>query len=80
VLDTPSSQRRLEYQMSLFEDLQETDLLFADIQDIRTSLHKMRKKLFKEVDDLQTEVKHLKDQVSKFQFVIARQKEEEIKW
>jgi hypothetical protein len=64
--------------MDLFsDDMQETDLLFADIQDIRTSLHKMRKKLFKEVDDLQTEVKYLKDQVSKFQFFIARQKEEE---
>lgn len=60
-------------QLNLFDDLKETDLLFSELQELRASMHKLRKKFFKELDDIQTELKQIKEDNIKIQFASLKE-------
>lgn len=63
--------------MDLFETFDEHDVLYQEIEALRTSMHKLRRKLFRELDELQTDMKELQDENMKLKFALFHDDEEE---
>lgn len=56
--------------MDLFETYDENDVLYKEIEELRTSMHKLRRKMFRELDEMQSEIKLMKEENMKLKFAL----------
>lgn len=63
--------------MDLFEPYSESDVLYKEISDLRSGLNKVRRRIFRDLDDLQTEIKALKEENMKLKFSLLHDNNED---
>ena len=76
--NTELAPKRIEFQMDLFESNDEIEILYKEIENLRTGLHKVRRKIFRELDEMQADVKELKEENLKLKFALYHEKDEEL--
>ena len=65
--------KTINIQMDLFEPCSESDVLYKEITDLRNGLNKVRRRIFRDLDEMQSEIKLLKDENLKLKFSLMHE-------
>lgn len=73
---SPLPRKRINFQFDLFESFDEDDVLYHEIETVRASLNKLRRKVFAELADMQKELETMKEENLKLKYALLNEKEE----
>lgn len=71
-----SKKKKIEFQFDLFESFDEDDVLYHEIETLRASLNKFRRRIFAELADVQKDLELMKEENLKLKFALYHENDQ----